>query len=189
LDLKVGIGLLDAFLAAIGAAGVLSKLKASFDKHHVNSVSFAFHDATRDSVDPFKLGTALGKSQLRTDHPFVEPESEFFVTAGVVRTPSVSMTLEDDRSQSVELGADAVHALSADAGIAAVRSTSGEITFAGTKPLAIGVELYELRYEAQTGRLSMEAVDRPQRVGARPPKPAPAFVAADEEALLDLSTT
>jgi hypothetical protein len=79
--------------------------------------------------------------------------------------------------------------LSADAGIAAVRSTSGEITFAGTKPLAIGVELYELRYEAQTGRLSMEAVDRPQRVGARPPKPAPAFVAADEEALLDLSTT
>jgi hypothetical protein len=103
LDLKVGIGLLDAFLAAIGAAGVLSKLKASFDKHHVNSVSFAFHDATRDSVDPFKLGTALGKSRLRTDHPFVEPESEFFVTAGVVRTPSVSMTLEDDRSQSVEL--------------------------------------------------------------------------------------
>jgi hypothetical protein len=188
IDLKVGIGLLDAFLAAIGAAGVLSKLKASFDLHRVGSVSFAFRDATRDSVDPLKLGTALGQSRLKTDHPFVQPESEYFVTAAVVRTPSISVMLDDDRSQSVDLGADAVHAISVEAGISGEHSSSGEITFAGTTPLAIGVQLYSMRFDAQTGKLSMAAVDRAQRVGARPPKPAPAFVAEDDEALLSIDT-
>jgi hypothetical protein len=188
VSLKVGLGLLEAFLAAIGAAAVLGELTLGYEQSRTSRLRFRFTDATRDSVEPGALATTLEGRRFRPGQPLVQPGNEYFVTAAVVRSPSISVVTEDDASRRVDVGARLLAAVDATANVTAEQASEGEITYRGRAPLAIGVELYRLRYDDDEQKLSMFPQDPRDPVHAgKPPPPVPAFVAPDDDALLEMA--
>src|ERR1700691_71927 len=56
VSLNLGIGLLHNFLTALGAAGLINKLKASVQPTSVKNIAFRFREVSRDSLSPISLG-------------------------------------------------------------------------------------------------------------------------------------
>jgi hypothetical protein len=185
--LDLGLGLLDSFLAAMGAAGIVNKLKADVAHKRARGVRFRFRDATRDTIDTGALANAFEGRRFKEASPLVLKGNEYYVVGGVVRTPSISVAVEDEASNGVEVGADVFTAVSATAGVSATRESTGEVTYKGEKRLAIGVELYRLRYDDDEGKLTMRSIADPLRLRGRlSPPPGPVFVGDDDEALIEL---
>jgi hypothetical protein len=183
VDARVGLGLLQSFLIALGAGGIVDKLKADYEQKRVRSVQFRVEDATRDAMDPLSLGTALAGRRFRPGHPWVSPENEYYIVAAVVRTPSLSLAAQDDRTNTVDLDADVLKAVSAEGGIDLRRQREGEITYAGATALAIGVELYQIRHDAESDRLEMLPVETAIALsrGREPPPPPASFLGEDDD--------
>jgi hypothetical protein len=189
LSLDLGLGLLQNFLLALGAVGVMDELKAGYQREKTTALRFRFTDATRDSYDLGALGRALGGSRLDPSNALVNAGNRYYLVAGVVRTPSVTLVAEDETARRVELGAGVLKAVDAEAGVSAKRAESGEVTYAGRKRLAIGVELYELAWDEDAGRLSLGNPDGALAIRGQPTAsgPAAAFIGGPEgEALVSL---
>jgi hypothetical protein len=186
VDARVGLGLLENFLVALGAAGIVDKLKAGYEQKRVRSVQFRLEDATRDAMDPLSLGTALAGRRFRAGHPWVSPENEYYIVAAVVRTPSLSLAAQDDRSNIVDLDADVLKAVSAEGGIDLHHRREGEITYAGATALAIGVELYQIRHDAESDQLEMLPVGPIDLSRGREPPPPPSYLGEDDDIFIDL---
>jgi hypothetical protein len=188
VTVKVGLSLLESFLVALGAAGVVDKVKAGYQRSSASGARFRFADATRDSMDPLSLGTAFLDRRFIRRHAFVAPENRYYIVGAVVRTPSISILVEDQTSNAVDLGAEAMAVLDAEASVSAERLETGEIRYAGGKRLAIGVELYELRFDEGEQRLEMltpeDVVDLRR---GRPVAPSPVFLGEDDDAMLEFS--
>jgi hypothetical protein len=185
VSLSIGLGLLEAFLAAIGAAAVVGELSLGYEQTRTARLRFRFADATRDSIEPGSLGTALEGRRFRPGHPLVQPGNEYFVTAAVIRSPSISVVAEDTSTRRVQLGAQVVATIDAHARVTAERSSEGEITYRGDIPLAIGIELYRLRYDEEQRKLSMYPQNLRDAVKAgKPTQPLPVFVGPAEDALV-----
>ena len=187
VSVDVGLGLLEGFLGALGAAGVVASVSAGVERSRTASLRFRFTGGTRDSVDAGSLAAVLEGRRLRGANPLVQPGNEYFVTAAVIRTPSLTLLGEDKRRTRVEFGAEVMAAATPKAGVTVESGEAGEVTFRGSTALAIGLELYELRDGGEDGRLSMVPQDPRDPVHAakdRPPRPA--FAAPDDEALLAL---
>jgi hypothetical protein len=155
ISAKAGLSFLGAFLAALGAAPVLDKIRVSFDAGTARVMSFRFTEAVRDSVDPLKLGTRLRGAKLVADHPSVSPENRFYLVTGVARTASISVTAQDDRGgeADLELGLAALADVSPRLKIE--RTGKGDVTFRGEKRLAFGLELHELIFDARRQQLRL----------------------------------
>jgi hypothetical protein len=184
---KVGLNLLDNFLTALGAAaGIVNEIRAGYERNRASQVRFAFRDATRDSMDPFSIGTALIDHSWNARHPWIGDGNQYYVSAAVVRCPSLSITAEDDRSQGVDVGLDALNAVGVNAAISVQRHDRSSVTYQGRKRLAIGVELYDLRYDSERAKFEMgtEDVAVDLRRG-REVELVPAFAGDDDEALVE----
>ena len=181
-----GLGLLQGFLTAIGAAAVLSKLSTRFESSKTAELSFSFGGVTRDSMNVNSLAGALAGRRLVESNPLVQPGNEYYVAAGVVRSTAISVVAQDAAKRHVELGAEAAQVLNADVGVTLEEGGNGELTFRGSTPLAIGLQLYKLHFD-ESGALRMTAQDPRDPVHAgREPRPEPVLVAPDEETLLAL---
>jgi hypothetical protein len=111
------------------------------------------------------------------------------VAAGVVRVRSISTIAEDSKARSVDVGVEALDAVTATASVSAARSNTGEVTYSGAKPLAIGVELYDLRFDEQAGKLVMGSEETAVTLRRGRPAPlSPAFPTDEDEALLELES-
>jgi len=187
VSIKLGLGLLEGFLAAIGAGAIVSAVSAGYERSRSASLRFRFADATRDSIEPGSLGSVLEGRSLRESQPLVQAGNEYFITAAVVRSPSISVVAEDRRARRVDLGAEVMATANAHAGITLEATADGEVSFVGETPLAIALELYELRYDAEHARFSMlpQRLDDDVKTG-KDASPVPVFVAPDDEALLAL---
>jgi hypothetical protein len=73
-------------------------------------------EATLDSIDAGALGSILVSRRLRSPHPLLRPDNEYFITTAVVRSPSVSVVGEGSRRRRVELAADIMAVARAKAG-------------------------------------------------------------------------
>lgn len=187
VQFSAGISLLRGFLTAIGAGAILSKLSAHFERGRTAHLRFSFGEVTRDSMNPTGLATALQGRRLVAKNPLVQPNADYFVTAAVVRSPAIGVVAEDERKRRVELGAEALQVAGADTDVALESGANGELTFRGTTPLAIGLELYELRFD-EAGKLSMLAQDPRDPVHAgKEAVPDPAFLDPDGNVLLELA--
>jgi len=74
-----------------------------------------------------------------------------------------------------------------EASVSAERLATGETAYVGRRRLAIGVELYELRYDEEEQRLEMlpaESLIELRR--GRPVTVSPVFLGEDEDAMLEV---
>lgn len=174
----LGFGVLKNFLSALGALGLMSSLKAAYQSNNTSAIHFRFRDATRDYVDPMALGTAIKHSRFDRTHPFVADDNNYFLVAGVVRTPSISIVAEDARENAVNIDVGALKLAAANAGVDLKHTATGEVTYAGQEKLAIGVELYELVHDKEQDRLLLKIPKKPPRTlrGSRQRAVPPAFI-------------
>src|SRR4051812_895812 len=101
IDLKVGIGLLDGFLAALGAAGLINKLRAGAERKKAQKISFRFANAERASYSPPVLAEALEGRRFRTKNALVREGNRYYVAAAVIRAASISVRTHDERENAV----------------------------------------------------------------------------------------
>jgi hypothetical protein len=182
---KVGVGLLENFMIALGAAGVVDKLKAGYERQRAARIRFRFERAERESMDIGLLARAIGRSRLDSTSPLVNAGNRYYLVAAVVRTASLAVVAEDDRSSRVDIGADVLTAVSADAGVTARRTTSGEVTYSGDRPLAIGVEVYDLSYDERARKLRLGNPGRALTLRGPGARPRPVLIGGlDGDALV-----
>lgn len=186
-DVEFGLGLLEAFLAALGAAGVLSEVGVHYRRTKGATLAFEFRDATRDSVDPGELGELLIDRRLRDDHPLVLRGSRYYVVSGVARSRSLTVHANNRVTTEAGLKAEAVKAAEGRGTVKVHRESDTTVTYEGDRSLVFGVELYELSPDDATSALRMLTPDGPLHSrGAGPPKLEPAFLGADGDAFLQL---
>lgn len=184
IDANFGLGLAGNFLAMVGLPpGVIDDVKLGYERSSTASVSFAFHDVTRCSIDPLAIGTQLIGRRFK-QHPMIHDGNRYFVAASFVRSPAISIHAEDASAQSLEVGAGVAKLVDGEAGVSVNRAGDGTLTYRGQESLAIGVELYELEFDEQRGFLMGGQREPVALQRARDLPPDPAFPAEDDEALL-----
>jgi hypothetical protein len=188
VDWEFGLGLAGNFLTTLGVPpGVIDDVKAGYKDSSTARVSFQFDDVTRESIDPFAIGTALIGHRFK-QHPWIRDGSKYYVAAGFVLAKSMSLSAQDADTYAVDVGAGVIKLLDAKAKVSVERTGDGTLAYRGTESLAIGVELYELEYDRTDGfRMGgqLEPVDL-QRGRDNPWNPS--FPADDDEALLYVET-
>jgi hypothetical protein len=177
-SLELGLGLLEGFFSAFGAGALADKVKAQYEAHQTRSLRFRVTEATRDFIDPFKLGMALIGKKLLEDHPMWSEDNRYYLVTGVARTPSISIVAANGGSSAIQLDLEALKLAGATGALTVARSSESEVTYKGDRPLAFGVELCELSYELQRGSLRLKMPE-----GAIPGLKGTAAESADPSAL------
>jgi hypothetical protein len=188
VSLTVGIKLLSNFLNALGASGlIINKLQASVKEANVRSVAFRFQKVSRESLSPAGLGTALVGHHFVPAHPWVAEGNRYLAVASVLRSASISIEGRDQQDSAVSLGAGLATVADTDATVQVDRKSESEVTYSGGDPLAIAVELYELRWDSnRQGFIFMTPAGPLPILGLREDEPPdPVFVGDDEDAFID----
>lgn len=168
LKYKVGISLLDGFFSALGALGALDKVKAAYEHKRTGKLRFRFKNATRDSVDSLAFGKALIPCKLEGRQPYVQPGNSYYVTVGVVRSKSITISAKDDTSDTVSLDVGALKkAIGVEGGLVVEQSSEGELTYSGPTALAFGVELVQLSYDQDQNKFLLMPLSHPEKIRAR----------------------
>jgi hypothetical protein len=155
-SLDLGLGLLEGFFMAFGAGALADKVTAEYRAQETRSLRFRITEATRDFVDPFKLGMALIGRRLLTEHPMWSEDNRYYLVTGVARTPSISVVAENGGSSGVQLDVEALKVVGATGALTLERSSEYEVVYKGDRLLAFGVELCELSYEPKRSSLRLK---------------------------------
>jgi hypothetical protein len=176
ISVDVGVGLLENFLIALGAAGLIHELKASVQRTNARAIAFRFAQVSRESLTPTGLGNALTGCRLVRPNPWVQPGNRYYAVAAVLRSRSISVQGSDQRGIGVDLGVGIATMADVDAGVEVKRASEDELVYSGRDPLAIAVELYELRWDDQQNELTFHNPKGPIPVNGladrEPPDPA-----------------
>jgi len=165
LQFEVGINLLAGFFSALSALGALDKIKAAYKHKRTEKLRFRFKDASRDSVDSLAFGKALIPCKLEQRQPYVQPRNSYYVTVGVVRSKSISISAKDDESNTVSLDVGALkNAIGVDGKLDLSQSSEGELTYSGPTPLAFGVELVQLSYNEADNKFLLMPLSHPETI-------------------------
>lgn len=174
VEVKAGLGLLEAFLSAIGASGIVQSVRAGYQRHNVRTLSFAFEHPVRDHIDILELGAALDSRRLRASHAIDPERFRFYVTASTARSRSLSVQARTESHSAVDVSGDVAHVVDVNSKVQVESKVDGTVTYAGEQPLTFGVELYELSrdQDAQVLRLAMprESLAVRGSLGSRPPR-------------------
>jgi hypothetical protein len=157
---SAGLGLLEGFLAALGAGGVISKVRAGYTAKKTESLRFHLDDATRDSVDPMRLGSLLAGHHPVPGHPMWSPSNRYYLVTAVARTPSITVIAKDDRSHTVDVDVEVIKLATVSTGVSVDGSSDVGITYKGAKKLAFGVELMELAFDSESGAVKLTVPDQ-----------------------------
>jgi hypothetical protein len=187
VSLTVGVKLLSNFLNALGAGALIDKLQASVKETSARNVAFRFKKVSRESLSPAGLGTALVGHQFVKAHPWVKDGNQYFAVAAVLRSASISLQGRDKQDSAVGLGAGLATVADVDAKVQVEQGSDSEVTYHGHNPLAIAVELYELRWDTDRQELIFQTPRGPVRIlGLQADEPPdPVFVGDDQDALID----
>jgi hypothetical protein len=188
VSVKIGIGLLENFLTALGAAGLIHELKASVQNTNARNFAFRFARVSRESLVPTALGRALIGRHFLQSHPWVSQGNRYYVVAAVLRSNSISVRGLDKRDSAVDLGAGVATMADVHTGVQVTKASTSELVYSGRDPLAIGVELYELRWDEGENELAFHTPKGPIRVHGLTETnlPPPAFVGNEDNVLVDV---
>jgi hypothetical protein len=187
VSVSVGIKLLSNFLTALGMSGLLDKLQASVKETSARNMAFRFKKVSRESVSPTGLGTALIGHHFRPGHPWIKGGNQYFAVASVLRSASISIQGRDKEDTAVGLGAGLATVADVDTKVQVKEEDNHALTYHGRDPLAIAVELYELRWDQDRQEFAFQTTRGPLHLlGLREDDPPdPVFVGDDEAAFID----
>jgi len=181
---KLGLGLLDNFLNALGAGGLVHKVRFAYESKNTLAVKFRFTEATRDFLNLRPVFKELMTHELAEDPPLYERGHRYYMASAVVRTRAISILTDQEQANVVV----------ADMGIAQVAEGSAElsveendkrgITYRGQKNLAFGVELHELQYNQKTHKMTPKMPPKnyvPVRGSLSSSDQPPAFIGGPED--------
>jgi hypothetical protein len=185
-SIEVGIGLLRGFLAALGVAPLIDELKISAKGSAARTIAFRFREVSRESLSPTQLAAALEGHRLRRSSGWTQKGNRYFAVAAVVRSRSLSIRGHDSQDSAVDLGAGLVTFADAKAKVKVKRESGHELVYAGDKPLAIAVELYELVWGEDGTQPAFHTQRGPLRVQglADDARPDPAYPGEDGAVLI-----
>lgn len=190
VSFSAGLGLLESFLLALGAGGIVDRVRAGYAAERATSVRFRFDRAQRESMDVGVLARALAPSRLDPTHPLVNRGNRYYLVAAVVRTASLAVVAEDEQARRVDLSAGVLTALDAETDVGIRRSDSGEVTYEGARQLAIGVEVYDLSYDEDSGKLRLTNPSGPLALRGASAAHTPTLIGgADGDALISVGGT
>ena len=182
---KVGFGLLEGFLTALGASGIVTKVRVGFEKEKTSQIKYRFARTTRDSVDILQMGVELIGKKLKEKHPLYREDHSYFLVTGVARTPSISIVAEGKDGQAVNLDLQALKIGEISPSVSVEKTGEGETTFSGEKSLAFGVELLKLLYDPEENRIKLEMQSDEIKLmhNGQPTKPmvGPAFIGGEQD--------
>jgi len=175
VGLEAGLGVLEAFLTAIGAAGIIDAVKARYTRSSARSLAFSFENPVRDHVDVLQIGAALVGRRLATEQVFGPGDHRYYVTTAVARSRSLSVQGTADARSAVDVGAELVKVAEADATVEVHLQQDGTVTYAGKDLLTFGIELFEVVPDRAAGELRLAMPNRPLPVrgpdrAQRPPR-------------------
>ena len=188
VSFKIGIGLLENFLNMMGAAGLIDKLQASVKETSVRNIAFRFKQVSRESVSPTALGQALAGHHLVSSHSWVSDGNQYFVVAGVLRSGSVSIQGRDKQDSAADLGVGVATVADVDAKVQVKQESKSDVTYSGSDPLAIAVELYELSWDSERQAFVFHTQKGPLHIlGIKQGEsPDPAFAGDEEDAFIEV---
>ena len=188
VSFKIGIGLLENFLNALGAAGLIDKLQASVKGTSVRNIAFRFQQVSRESLSPAGLGAALSGHRFARSNPWVRDGNQYFAVASVLRSGSISIQGRDKGDSAADLGAGVATVADVDATVQVQRESESDVTYSGSNPLAVAVELYELSWDDGRQEFSFHTQKGPVPIlGIRQGEsPDPAF-AAGQDAFIEVA--
>ncbi len=182
VSLTVGIKLLDNFLNALGAAGLINKLQASLKETGVRNMAFRFKQVSRESLSPAGLGQALAGHHLARSSPWVRDGNQYFAVAAVLRSGSISIQGRDKQDSAADLGAGVATVADVDTKVQVKQESKSEVTYSGRDPLAFAVELYELRWDDDQQSFVFQTQKGPLHIlGIRQGESPDAAVASDDQ--------
>jgi hypothetical protein len=179
---EVGLGLLGSFIAARRRASDWGRQGGMGEEGRAKRPLQNGRGRTGQRRSRPVRGASLIDNSLRQDHPLVDPNSRFFFVSAVARCKALSVAFVDDRGQTLDIGAEIAGIGDAKTGVGGTKSSDGEVTFAGSKWLAFGVELYELFVAG--GRIRMKLPDAALNVRSarrRAIRPAPVLLGSDDD--------
>lgn len=157
---KVGLDLLEGFLNGLGPLGLGLKVRGRYEKGSKQTIKFTFTNATRDYVDTGLFGNALGGGyKFNTRNALYDENRRYFVVTAIAKSPSISIVLDRDQKQVMNIDPEIKQLVNASAGVSIETSGSGQITFKGDKSLTFGVELFELDYDIDRQKFSMSTIN------------------------------
>jgi hypothetical protein len=148
-----GFSWFEGFLNAFKIAGISSKLKLNYEQKKAKNIKFRFSDVTQDRVDVFELGAKLEDPKFRVKNPFYDGKSQYYLVTTVARSPSISISVEDEGGKALSLGLDFQILLDNSTGVDVKESSENEMVVRGKK-LAFGIQTYEMRYDPRLQKLS-----------------------------------
>ncbi len=144
-----------------------NKIAAEYQRKAVGKLRFSLKNATRNSVDPFAFGEALIPCRLNERQGWVAPGNRYFVTVGVMRSRSITVSAEDSRSNKVNVDVTGIaHVLAAHGKVAIEHGGEGSLTYKGKVPLAFGVELVEMAYSDDEQKFFISGVANAKKIRA-----------------------
>jgi hypothetical protein len=96
IDINFGIEFLEGFLTAMGAGGIINKVRSGYESKNTRALKFRFADITRDSTDPFWLGEEISDYTIKKESAMYGESYRYFLVTSVVRSPSISIIAEDE---------------------------------------------------------------------------------------------
>jgi hypothetical protein len=186
VTVTAGLGLLETFLTALGAASLVDELRGSVTRTHSRSLAFRFRQASRESLSPTALARALEGCRFTEGNAWIRKGNRYFAVAAVVSSPSISVQGRDAREAVVDLGAGLATVGKLEGEVRAERQTETELLYRAEKPLAVAVELYELRWDDDRGQLMFNTPKGPlPLVGVADDEPPdPVLIGDDEDAFI-----
>jgi hypothetical protein len=184
VSLDVGLGLLDNYLAALGAVGFIDSLHASFQHTGTRHVAVRFNRVSRDSISATALGRALIGRRLIAGNPWVSAGNAYYAVGAVLCSSSMSIQARDDSGAALGLGAGIATVADVDLKVAVQQDSATGLSFTGQTPLAIAVELYELIWDYDREELTFRTPKGPLRLQALDEDQPPDPVFATDDALI-----
>jgi hypothetical protein len=187
VSFNVGVNLLQAALAALGAAGIVDKIKAAANRSNARSISFCFAAPERDALSPTALGVALEGCSFRSVSPWVRDGNRYYAAAAVMRSKSISIKAHDERDAAIDLKAGLASVAEGEAEGSVQHGESHELTYHG-KPVGFAVELYELSWDDGAGRLVFSTPKGPIPVdGLDRETPDPVYIGEDDDFIVEVT--
>jgi hypothetical protein len=160
---KAGINFLEGFLNALGPAGLGTKVKGSYEGRSLSKITFTFQNPTRDYVDAFDLGKKLIDHTIMEENALYGKDRRYYIVTAVAKSPSISILTEGNSKQLVDIDVEVMKVVDASGGVSVENKAAGQVTFKGSKNLAFGVELYDLKYinKGESSRFQMGPINSP----------------------------